>query len=172
MKKMYKKRILTVLFVILGILFSSYGVLRINNARKCKDWPIVKGRIMDSSITEIPDSSNNTSTETSLPDIKYEYAYNDITYFKNNIGYYGEHTLGLSDSYYAGTEDQIASLLSKYPINSLVDVHVNPENPGESVLDTGLKLPVFMPFLLGALFVFAGCHIFMYGNFYIPEAKK
>jgi uncharacterized protein DUF3592 len=172
MKKSFKKCFLTVFLVTLGLFFSGYGVFRIINARKCKDWTVLKGRIMDSSIVEISDYSNNNSTETSLPDIKYEYKCNDITYFNDNIGYYGRYTLGLSDSYYAGTEDQIANFVSKYPINSSVDVYVNQGNASESVLDTDLKLPVFMPFLFGVLLVFAGFHIFMYGNFYIPDTKK
>lgn len=172
MKKKQKKTILTIILVSLGIFFSGYGIFRINNAWECKKWPIVPGRIMDSSIVELSDRSNNRSTETSLPDIKYEYKYKGLTYFKNNIGYYGQYTLGLSDSFYAGTEDQIAGFISKYPINSKVDVHINPKNPAESVLETDLKLPVLMPFFLGVLFLFAGFHIFMFGNFYIPDSKQ
>lgn len=172
MRKKQKKTAFTAVLITLGILFSGYGLFRIFNAMECRNWPVVPGRIMDSSIAEIPDRSNNSSTETSLPDIKYEYQHNGVTYFKNSIGYYGINTLGLSDSYYAGTEDQIAAFIARYPINSEVNVHINPNNPAESVIDTDVKLPVFMPFFLGVLLVFAGFHIFLYGNFYIPDSKK
>jgi len=127
---------------------------------------------MDSYIAEIPDIPNNKTTETALPDLKYEYSFKGVTYFSQSIGYYGEDTLGLSDSYYAGTEDEVAALIDQYPINAMVDVYVNPESPSQSVLDTGLKLPVFMPFLLGLLLVFAGFHIFIFGNLYIPDSQK
>lgn len=166
------RRTLIVCFLVFGILIAGYGVLRIFEANQCKNWSKVKGRIMDSNVAEIPDLPNNKTTETSLPDIKYEYSFKGTTYFSQNIGYYGENTLGLSDSFYAGTEEQINLFVSQYPINSIIDVYVNPAKPSQSVIDPGLKLPVFMPFLLGVLLAFAGCHIYLFGNFYIPDSKK
>ena len=170
---MYKiRKILIVVLLLLGALISLYGLRSIFNARKCKDWTVVKGRIMDSNITYITDLPNNKTTETSLPDVKYEYVFNNHTYFNQTIAFYGEHTVGLSDSYYAATEDDVLTFLSKYPLNSSVDVYVNPLKPSQSVLDTGLKLPIFMPFLFGILSIFAGFHLYLFGNFYIHTVKR
>lgn len=169
-KKIYQ--VIIICFWVLGVLGAGYGILRIIEANKCKNWTRVKGRIMDSYVAEITDLPNNKTTETSLPDIKYEYSFKGVTYFSQNIGYYGKETLGLSDSFYAGTEDEVNAFIDKYPINGMVDVYVNPETPAQSVLDTGLKLPVFMPFLFGILLIFAGFHIYLFGNLYIPNSQK
>lgn len=170
--KKYARKVLMFSLLIVGISIAGYGAFHIFSATKCKAWPVVKGRIMDSSVSQISDLPNNKTTETSLPDIKYEYFFDGKSHFNSTIGYYGENTLGLTDSYYAGTEDEIAAIIAKYPIDAIVDVYVNPENPAESVLDTGIKLPVFMPFFLGVLFVFAGFHMYLFGNFYIHFSTK
>lgn len=166
------RKALIIIFLICGAVIAGYGFLRIKEAGKCKSWTVIKGRIMDSFVAEIPDLPNNKTTETSYPDIKYEYSFKGRTYFRHNIGYYGKDTLGLSDSYYAGTEQEVAAFVSKYQIDSRVDVYVNPDNPAESVLDPGLKLPIFMPFMFGILLLFAAGHIYLFGNFYIPDIKR
>ena len=140
------RKILIMVFLVLGIFISSYGFIRVLDARKCKDWTVVKGRIMDSYVAEIPDLPNNKTTETSLPDIKYEYSFKGQTYFSQDIGYYGKDTLGLSDAYYAGNEDQVAAFVSKYPINAMVDVYVNPAQPSQSVFGYWNEAPHFYAF--------------------------
>jgi len=168
----YTRKGLILFFLVFGMLISLYGASHIFSAIKCKEWPVVKGRIMDSYIAEISDLPNNKTTETSLPNIKYEYFFKDHSYFNNTIGYYGKDTLGLTDSYYAGSEDEVSIIIAEYPINAIVDVYVNPDAPAESVLDTGLKLPVFMPLFFGVLLLLAGFHIYLFGNFYIPSSKQ
>lgn len=171
MKKNIRKAL--ILFLLLaGSVITVYGFQRIMEASKCKGWTVVKGRIMDSYVTVIPDLPNNKTTEAYLPDIKYEYSFKGNTYFNHKIGYYGKNTLGLSDSYYAAPEEEVSEFVNNYQIDSKVDVYVNPEDPKQSILDPSLKLPVFMPFLFGILLLFAGGHIFLFGNFYISDMNK
>ena len=167
--KKRNRNIAIAFFLISGIIISVYGIRRILQAKQCKNWTVVKGVIMDSSITEISDLSNNKTTETSLPDIKYEYSFKGKTYFNHIIAYHGNSTFGLSDSYYAGTEDDILKITSKYPVNAKVDVYLNPEDPHQAILDTGLKLPVFMPFLLGVLLLCVATHLYIFGSLCISS---
>lgn len=170
--KKRNKNIAIAFFLICGVIISVYGIQRILQAKQCKNWTVVKGVIMDSNIEDISDLSNNKTTETSLPDIKYEYAFKGITYFNHIIAYHGDSTFGLSDSYYAGTEDDILKIISKYPVNSKVDVYLNPKDPHQAILDTGLKLPVFMPFLLGVLLLCAATHLYIFGSLCVPTHSQ
>lgn len=117
---------------------------------------------MDSSVVKESELLSNKNVETSLPNIKYEYCFDGQSYFNDTIGYYGKNSLGLTDSCYAGSEDEVIDFIAKYPVDAIVDVYVNPEDPAKSVLDPTLKLSVCIPFFLGLVFIFVAIYIYLF----------
>lgn len=161
------KKIFVILFLIAGFIISGFGILDIHTAMQCKRWTPVKGRIMGSTIVEMPGASKMQNSEIYVPDIAYEYSYENKTYFNQAIAYLPDALITLQNTYYSGSEDEILDLVKKYPINSEVDVFVNPDNPELAVLDTSLKLPLFTTLILGVLFIYLALHISIFGDRYI-----
>jgi len=167
----FKKVFILFLFLI-GLTISGYGIIGILEAQKCRDWKMVKGRVLGAMLTEISDLLNEHKSDNFVPDIAYEYMYEDITYFKQTIGYFPSNAMGLHDSYYAGSEDEIIAFTKKFPVNAEIDVYVNPDNPKESVLETDLKMPVFIPFLFGALLIYMSINLVVFKEKYLSVNKE
>ena len=74
--------------------------------------------------------------------------------------------------YYSGSESEIKDFLKKFPANSVIDVYVNPEDPKESVLETDLKMPVFIPLLFGFLLMLLALHLLFFGDKYLNHNKE
>ncbi len=165
------KVFLTLLFIS-GLLLCCYGFVDIVDARKCRSWDITQGRIMDSFFVENSDIHKSRIGQTFIPDVKYEYSYGGTTHFNNQIAYFGKNFLGVSESFYEGSEAEVVATVSKYPVNSIVDVYINPESPSQSVLDISLKFPVFMPFLYGFFLILLSIHLYVFGSFYVTDNKS
>ena len=154
------KLLIVALFAV-GLVLFAYGVRDMAKAWRCSSWPVVKGRVMDAGLSEIDKGIGGVDVRFA-PDIKYEYKFKGMMKFSNTIGYFPPSALGLSDSYYAGNEDQALRFISRYPVDSTVSVYVNPDNPSESVLDPRVKLPVLIPLILGALCMYAAFHTWVF----------
>jgi len=168
------KKTLVVFFLIAGFIISGFGILDINTALQCKQWSVVKGRIMGSTVGEL-ETPGAGNPEAYIPDIAYEYKYKGQTYFSQSIVYLPDSITALHSTYYAGSENEILDFIKKYPINSEVDVFVNPDNPECAVLDTTLKMPLFITLLFGGLLIYLALHISLFGDRYVlskPEVKK
>ncbi|MCK5843796.1 MAG: DUF3592 domain-containing protein [Victivallales bacterium] len=157
------------LLMVLGILASIGGVIAVLDAKKTMDWPVVQGVIIDSFVSCLDDSSANQPSRICLPDVKYEYVYKKNTFFNNDISYFPSKTIGLKDFYYAALEGEICEFVKEYPVNAKVSVHVNPMEPESSVLDTTLKLPVFLPLICGVLLIYTACHLFVFHTHYFSD---
>ena len=115
-------------------------------------WPTVQGTIISSTITNFTAcSSTKTGQYCYLafrPNIIYNYTVDAVSYTENTISI--GHILSGNDSTYATLE------VAKYPINSTVPVHYNPNAPSESVLETGGNglnevFIALIPILLGGI---------------------
>ena len=160
------------LIILSGLFLSCYGFYTVIDASRCRKWEVVPGRIMDSFFVESSDIHKSRIGKTFIPDIKYEYSYRGETKFNNQVGYFGRDLQGLSQSFYEGSEKDVMDFLKTYPLDSNVDVYVNPEDSSQSVLDTGLKFPMFMPLLYGFFMVLLGIHLHVFGAFYAADNKN
>ena len=159
--------------IIAGAIASVFGVISIIDARQCSNWPVVKGQIIDSFVYDINSSSQNEKkARICIPDIKYEYVYKNEILFNNMISYFPGKMIGLRDFYYAAPESSICKFVEKYPIGSQVDIHVSPYDPNFSILDTSLRLPVFLPLIFGILLIYSGCHLIIFGSHYFYEPRR
>ena len=173
MKRVFNTKSLAATVLLIGLLVSTYGVSIILNASKCKGWNSVKGRIIHSFLADAVGMSEKKTKDVLTPYIVYEYAVDGRTYFSNSIAFldFG-HFFNFGDTYYAGSEDEVRRLLNKYPVDSAVMVYYDPENIEKSVIDTGLKTPVFIVFILGLLLSYISFHIYIYGVFAHPNNAR
>lgn len=166
MGNVFSAKSLAVAVLFAGIAVSCYGLSIIIEASKCRNWSSVKGRILHSSAEDAGGIPEKKTKDVLRPCIVYEYAVSDKTYFSNNISFLDLgpfHNIG--ENYFSGSEDAIRALLNKYPVDAPVTVYYNPANTGKSVIDTGLKTPVFIVFILGLLLTYMSFHIYIYGAF-------
>ncbi len=166
MKRVFNTKSLAVTVLLAGLLVSTYGVSIILNASKCRGWNSVKGRIIHSFLADAVGLSEKKTKDVLTPYIVYEYAVDGRIYFSNSIAFldFGRF-FNFGDTYYAGSEDEVRRLLNKYPVDSSVLVYYDPESIDKSVIDTGLKMPVFIIFILGLLLSYISFHIYIYGVF-------
>jgi hypothetical protein len=167
------QKVLVTLILAVGLIIAGVGINRILEARKCKDWEIIKGRVLSSMIKENSDIPYSESKIDNFhPDITYEYRYKGTVYFKQTIGYIPSKDPAIHTAYYSGSESEIKDFLKKFPANSVIDVYVNPEDPEESVLETDLKMPVFIPLLFGFLLMLLALHLLFFGDKYLHLNKE
>ncbi|NOY76116.1 MAG: DUF3592 domain-containing protein [Kiritimatiellaeota bacterium] len=160
------------LTMLAGVVTFVFGVVSIFDAKKVKSWPVAQGVIIDSFVSYLEDTPANQPTNICMPDIKYEYVYKQNTFFNNNISYLPSQAIGIADFYYAAPESEVCKFLEKYPVNAKVKIHVNPLDPENSVLETGLTLPVFLPLILGLLLIYTACHLMIFHTHYFSDPHK
>jgi len=151
-----------------GTGIAAYGVRHLMDVAACRQWPTAVGHVRDASAKPIADHElipEHKSHDNLVPQIVYEYQVDGKNYWSDAISNLRHHRIfGIADAYYAGNEDEILALLARYPLNQDVTVHYNPLRPAEAVLDPGIKLPNVLPFILGALMMYAACHLYLFGN--------
>ncbi|HCE45702.1 MAG TPA: hypothetical protein DET40_19340 [Lentisphaeria bacterium] len=164
MKITLSRKISAGVVLLAGLFIAFYGVSLILEVSKCKSWPVAEGKIIHSFAVDADDIPENKTKDVLRPYIVYEYMVGEKYYTSNNIGYLDFFSwFNFSDTYYSGSETEIRDLLKKYPVDSPVKVYYNPGNIEVAVIDSGLKTPVFMPFILGLLLTYVSFHVLIYG---------
>ncbi len=158
------KKTFIIVLLIVGFIIAGFGALGIYDAMQCKKWIKVKGHIISAIVSDMTESPKEVHSETSIPDVVYEYKYKDQTYFSQSISYFPDSIFTLQNSYYADSEDAVLLFLKQYPINSEVDVYVNPDDPEASILDPSVKLPIFFTLIFGLLLIYFAIHIALFGD--------
>jgi hypothetical protein len=77
------------------------------------------------------------------PEVTYEYQVDGTTYTSSKINVI---MFGSDISYAQG-------VLNRYPIGSTVDVHYNPDNPSDAVLETQVDIITYGPLIIGIVFI-------------------
>jgi hypothetical protein len=98
---------------------------RIRRYRQALDWPKVPATITEASIREDTDS-DGTSYH---PEFTYRYAVAGCEYHST------VHTEGLP---FPRTEEAARQMVKKFAVGSTAQVAVNPDNPADAMLDTGV----------------------------------
>ncbi len=115
-------------FVLLGLIFIFIALRTRRQAAKSALWPVVPGNIVDSHLKEHRhyNNRNHRTSYTYEPQVEYTYSVMEMTYTGNKIGY------GVS-SYDRGNAQ---NFLDRYPVGAEIQVHYNPENLREAVIET------------------------------------
>lgn len=168
------RRLLVILFFIVGIAILVYGILNIRSAAKYKKWPMAHGFIIDNAATA-PEMGTEGKTPKSnfyTVNIVYEYFVHDMTYYSTNISSFGYDMFLPSKAYYSGSIEKIKDVLDKYAIGDGIPVYYDPDNPQDSVIDPGLKAPVFLPAVLGILLMMISFHLYFFSSFYHKKNRN
>lgn len=122
---------MTVALGAFGVAIALFALMFQRQSSAAKKWPVVQGRIKTSGLEEFraaPEEGRSQGTTKFQSKVQYSYRYNNVDYTSSQASYDGQVT---STSRWA-----IERLAKKYPTGKTVNVHVNPENPSQAVLET------------------------------------
>jgi len=134
------------------------GAIYLNEAEE--NWDHHRGTILASGVTETYSDEDTTY----CPWIKYQYTIDNVNYTNNQIGYEGLLGQTCTSSDYDWADD--------YPPGENITVHVNPENPQESIIDTSVDIGLFFfmtPFILVGCFLLWKCVSSIHSAIFHPE---
>ena len=148
----------SIIFLALGVIFGGLGliflILGIRSRKKAQaslQWPVAQGSVISSTVVQHQDyDEDDHRTSTSYePQVQYRFS----------VG--GQEFLGKKIAFGANRFDmrRAQGMADQYPSGSAVNVHYNPDNPNEAVLQTkAAGGTVFM--VVGIVFLvigLAGC---------------
>jgi hypothetical protein len=114
------------IFLALGAIpLAVKSMRRLRLYRQAQDWPKVAATITQSAIREDTDSDGTSY----LPEFSYRYTVAGCEYRST------AHSEGLP---FPSTEDDARQMVKKFAVGSAVQVAVNPTNPADAMLDTGV----------------------------------
>jgi hypothetical protein len=112
-------------------------------------WPVSKGIITHSELGSM--SSNNSSPgyrTTYYPIIEFEFSVDNTKYVSKKVRW-GGHVE-------ANSQGIVASFIEPYPVGKTVDVHYNPQNPADCVIETDPSFVTKLPIMIGIAFIIGG----------------
>jgi hypothetical protein len=114
-------------------------------AARAKTWPVAPGRVEKSDVHayESIDRDEKVTRRRTMyrPDVIYSYAVAGVRYRGDKVSVSGMST----------NLDSIARrVAARYPVGTELQVHYNPDNPGESAIDPRLPLAFWLFYLVPA----------------------
>ncbi|HVU27426.1 MAG TPA: DUF3592 domain-containing protein [Verrucomicrobiae bacterium] len=130
-----------------GIVPVGTGVWAMIKNVQAEHWPITDGKIQTAQI--VAHYGRHASVRYS-PNVTYSYQVGDINLVGNKIAYvtYG----GMSFS----MRENAQIVLDRYPVGQKVSVHYSPDNPSDTVLETGIHSSVWDTLKIGSIFLGIG----------------
>ncbi|MGL5167754.1 MAG: DUF3592 domain-containing protein [Afipia sp.] len=122
---------MTVALGAFGAAIALFALAFHRQAAKVRTWPVVPGKIKTSGLEEFraaPEEGRARGATQFQSKVLYSYRYNNIDYSGTQASYGGQVT--------STSRWMIERLAKKYPNGKVVEVHVNPENPSQAVLET------------------------------------
>lgn len=123
--------IILVLFTVVGVGTTLWGLKILLDGRKSRAWPSVKGRITC--------SNPHSEDDELLPEIRFSYTVGDTAY---------ERQLEFPRST-TPTREFNAHYVSKFPAAAVVDVHYDPQRPEQATLEPGGRPGDWLVFAFG-----------------------
>lgn len=124
------------------------AVVQWKKVAEARAWPVARGRILESRVTEGSDSDGGT---TYIPVIKYEYQVGHEIY-TNDLLAFGSRNLTEGGS---RGEKKAHAAVAKYFVGRDVEVRYHPRQPANSVLEVRSVIANMLAFI-GVLFLFTG----------------
>ncbi|HAP46088.1 MAG TPA: DUF3592 domain-containing protein [Afipia sp.] len=122
---------MTVALGAFGAAIALFALMFQRQASLAKKWPVVQGRIKTSGLEEFraaPEEGHSHGTTKFQSKVLYSYRYNGIDYTSSQASYDGQVS--------STSRWMMERVAKKYPNGKSVEVHVNPENPSQAVLET------------------------------------
>ena len=125
-------------FFLLGMAVVANGLRQLLRGRQSESWPTVEGRILDSKVK--PPGIGDEGWYTLA--VRYRYKV-DVRHYEGTV-----ISLGGSAS---RDEDVVNAALQRYPAGRTLDVHVNPRDPKDAVLEPGPTRHYLLYILFGVV---------------------
>lgn len=137
----------------LGAAGAGWSLFEIGAAYASRHWPRTLGTIVSSSVQRESDDEGGNSYSAS---IRYTYSVNGTAYTSKRVRFGG--------SFSWGWRSPAQALQRRYPLQSPVEVHYDPEDPSRSVLEAGNALPAWVVLLFCVAVVAADVAMVYYGG--------
>jgi hypothetical protein len=137
--------ILTLIFMAAGLATLYFGYQRYQESKASETWPVASGTVVSSEVTRYRDGDDILYRA----DVAYEYVVNETNYTGDKIAL-SEMNVNTS------RPESAQKIADRYPVGQQVEVHYDPADPGKAVLETGVKIGVWMQLGGGILFVLIG----------------
>ncbi|MFT4562798.1 MAG: hypothetical protein ACI9BW_002545 [Gammaproteobacteria bacterium] len=141
------------LFVALGAVMLHRGFLYFKESRQGMSWPTVCGAVVSSELERInSDIAFNSGTDENWAyraNITYRYSVNDSQYTSKRV-FFGDESSG-SDAMARSKR-----LVAKYSPGENVDVHFDPDNPANSVLEPKVRAAAIQSIIIGMVATISG----------------
>ena len=148
---MLKNILFSIVFLIVGIGLSLYGITIVKDARESSSWPTVQGTVMSSKVvSERHTTGTGSKRRTSIlhgADVRYKYIVGSYEYSSNRISF---------SDYKSGSKKRAQKIADRYSRGTTVNVHYDPNIPGDAVIETGTSLSSFIPLGSGFIFFIVG----------------
>jgi len=120
--------VLGVIFGVLGAIFLIVGIRSRNKAKASLQWPVAQGVVLSSTVIEHQDYDED--------DHRTSISYEPVVQYRYSVG--GQDFSGNKLAFGANRFDsgRAQGMANQYPAGATVNVHYNPNNPGEAVIET------------------------------------
>jgi hypothetical protein len=108
-------------FVLTALIMTLIAVAQWLKVAKARRWPVAVGRVLESRVVESRDNDNHSYS----PVIRYEYAVGQTVYTGNRLSF---GNMGASEAW-------AEKIVAKYPSGSDVQVHYDPGEPTNALLE-------------------------------------
>lgn len=135
--------------LVVGIGFLAWSGYTYSKASASSGWPSTQGEVVVSMVDKTTQTTNSNVKWIYQPILKYDYEIDGVAYSGDRIRF-------TSFSISHKKEHKAKREISAYPVGKSVQVFYNPQNPSDSVLETGVGSRVYMGFGVGILMLFVG----------------
>lgn len=140
--------------LIIGLIFTPIGVALIifwgwpvlSKAKESVNWPVVTGSVTRSEVAQKRDSDGD---RTYRPDVEYKYSVDEEDFV-------GFDVYVASSSMWSSSRSSANETVRKYKVGKDVEVHYNPNDPADAVLEPGTNWMTYLPFGIGLIFAVIG----------------
>ena len=144
-------------FILVGIAFSTFLVLKISKALTSTKWPYVFGELDSADLRQVVyrsrDSDGADEASALVVNFKYRYSVEGVDYNRYRVTY----SDGINK-----TVGSLKRLQERYRGKNQIQVYYDPNRPGESVLIPGLNIFNFTPLITSCLFILVGIFVIFY----------
>lgn len=134
-----------------GALLAGFGVYFYFLASAAESWPSVEGEVISTkvrmSVSRVGDAAHRTYEY--YPVIQYKYEVNGIEYAGER------YQLGTTMEKFKEKKDA-TEMARGYPTGSKIPIYYDPNDPSGAVIEPSFSYSVFVPSLLGILFLLSG----------------
>jgi len=142
--------------MVLGGILILIGIWIVTTAMASSDWPVVEGRILDAQVkSRFSQTSSTTNRRLEYyVEVRYGYQVDGKTYRAKRYSLGTGHTVKAGFKNSAEAREWVAT--SPYRVGENVAVHVDPDDPENTVIHAGILWSTWVPVMLGVLFMLLG----------------